>query len=38
MRSEVGGLWGKAAGVWSWPLASILCRGYEGVEPYPCAS
>jgi len=27
MRSEVGGFWGKAAGVWSWPLASILCRG-----------
>jgi len=27
MRSEVGGFWGKAAGVWSWPLATILCRG-----------
>jgi hypothetical protein len=25
---------GKAAGAWSWPLASILCRGHECVELY----
>jgi hypothetical protein len=25
---------GKAAGVWSWPLTSICCRGQEYVELY----
>jgi len=26
---------GKEAGVWSWPLTSIYCRGQECVELYP---
>jgi hypothetical protein len=26
--------WSKAVGAWSWPLASVLCRGWECVELY----
>jgi hypothetical protein len=25
---------GKAAGVWSWPLSSIWCRGHENMDLY----